>query len=174
MERSDSHREGPPSILVVDDDSDIVQSVRSLLERGAGASVATAASAAEAFKILEGGRVDLIVTDFRMPGMDGIEFLSKAARLAPDVPSVLITAFPDDAVWAHAKGTARVTTAIPKPVDNQVLLDAVQRLLGAERYLATAAGVAAGIEKPNNAPRPGPALWHHMVPSCCSTMPRVM
>src|SRR4029078_10545730 len=84
----------PQTILVVDADPDIREAVRGILERSIrGTRVLTAASGQEGLGILARETVDLIVTDYKMPGMNGLEFLDSARLIDPQAPRILITAF---------------------------------------------------------------------------------
>ncbi|MBI3448767.1 MAG: response regulator [Acidobacteria bacterium] len=81
-----------PTILVVDDE----RNIRLLYEkelREEGWSVVLAADAREALKILEQSRPDLVVLDIKMPGMDGIEALSRILARDNGIPVVLNSAY---------------------------------------------------------------------------------
>lgn len=119
---------GPPTILVVDDEPDIRQAVRLVLEGGLRAKVLDAASGEQGLKILSERRVDLIMTDFKMPGMNGVEFMLAARRVAPDAPMILITAFERELVEA-LEGGHTAQTILSKPLDPRPLLKTVQRVL---------------------------------------------
>jgi CheY-like chemotaxis protein len=115
---------GMPVILVVDDEPDMRENMLRILHRGHYACV-TAADGREALALLDlGTPPDLILTDVRMPGPDGLALAREARRLVPDVPVVLVTAYVvDEAVRdAVRDGTA---TLLAKPFSAAELLAAV-------------------------------------------------
>lgn len=117
-------------VLVVDDEPDILQSFADLLEASVpGATVTKARSGREAVAALQDGSFDLIVSDFRMPGMNGIEFLAEANRLAPGTPAIMITAFPDLDVVLQAVNERRARAFLMKPIEPAKLLEAVHEIL---------------------------------------------
>src|SRR4051812_22571564 len=81
------------SILVVDDEPDVVQSVKDLLRLDY--DVHTATSAAQGMKILQEKPIDVIMSDQRMPEMTGVEFLQKAKDPHPDATRLLFTGYAD-------------------------------------------------------------------------------
>jgi PAS domain S-box-containing protein len=78
-------------ILVVDDAEAILALSKEFLERTGRISVDTSESADAAIGKLKAGRYDAIVSDFGMPGMDGIEFLKHVRRILPKIPFILFT-----------------------------------------------------------------------------------
>ena len=95
-------------VLVVDDDSVITDLLGIHLER-MGYSVTVAPSAIEGLKKVSEETYHLIVSDVEMPGMDGIEFLSRVRAEQPTIGIVIMTAFPENhprtiAVRAGADG----------------------------------------------------------------------
>lgn len=88
------------AVLVVDDDPEQLRFLKRIVER-AGFNVLAAESAVEALDLLANKEVDLIVSDYKMPEMDGFEFLQALRAMdnfwAPgDVPVIMLTACGDD------------------------------------------------------------------------------
>jgi EAL domain-containing protein (putative c-di-GMP-specific phosphodiesterase class I) len=81
-------------VLVVDDDPDILIFVREVLTHS-GFEVHTAGSGGHAVERVAQGAFDAVVSDIRMPGMDGLELLRTVRRHRPDLPVILMTATPD-------------------------------------------------------------------------------
>ncbi len=79
-------------IVVVDDEEIVTSLVRDALE-DEGFSISTASSGPEALEIIKSNGVDLIITDIRMPQMDGIELASKARQISPDVVVIFMTGY---------------------------------------------------------------------------------
>ncbi|WP_296947914.1 response regulator [uncultured Massilia sp.] len=112
-------------ILLVDDE----EAVRYVFERYLsmlGYRVTTARDGAEALGLHQADPADLIITDFRMPYMDGGELLARLRDLAPDLPAILISANPVDAgpMLADVRFFA-------KPVSMPLLAETVAGLIGA-------------------------------------------
>src|SRR3954452_24299827 len=83
-----------PHVLLVDDNSDGLLVRRALLQE-AGCLVHTARNGKEALKLFEGAKFDLLVTDFRMPGMDGIELIQHIREHDPNARVILLSGFVD-------------------------------------------------------------------------------
>jgi CheY-like chemotaxis protein len=81
-------------ILLVDDNSNGLSARRSVLEE-LGYRIATAANGVEAIEQFGRHKFDLVVTDYKMPRMDGLELISRLRKQAPDVPIILISGFVD-------------------------------------------------------------------------------
>jgi PAS domain S-box-containing protein len=118
-------------VLVVDDEVDARELLRSLLQ-SCGATVSTAADAAEAARLLRADRPDVMVSDIGMPGEDGLALIARvrawAASEGGAIPAVALTAFarPEDRARAISAG---FTAYLTKPVDLTLLLKTVARLL---------------------------------------------
>lgn len=93
------------NILVVDDEAVIREGMRRILEAD-GYAVDTSASGYVAIEAIQGKSFDLVITDLKMPGMDGIEVLKAIKVLQPEVPVILITGYStvDTAVEAMKNG----------------------------------------------------------------------
>lgn len=123
----------PQAILVVDDEVDILESLKQLFEVSLKEiKVLTAEGGAAALAYLKSEPVDLIVTDYKMPGMNGLEFLSEARKVAPKVPRILVTAFPDLELAIRAVNDAKIENFFTKPVEPGKVIDIVRAVL-AER-----------------------------------------
>lgn len=83
--------EKAPQILLVDDETGILDSLGILL-RGEGYEVTTAQGGKDAIEILSSRKPDLVVTDIRMPGTSGLDVLSRAREVDPEIPVILMTA----------------------------------------------------------------------------------
>jgi DNA-binding NtrC family response regulator len=81
------------SVLLVDDEPSIRLTTRALLEDDY--DVMEAASGREALRLLSIRRFDVICTDYRMPGMSGVELLREVQRLHPAVSGIIVTAYAD-------------------------------------------------------------------------------
>lgn len=86
-----SNRMFDKSILIVDDDRDLLIMIKSIFARAGYRNIATAASSEEALKILSQKMPDMIILDIMMPGMDGFELLQEIRRTSR-VPVLILTA----------------------------------------------------------------------------------
>ena len=77
-------------ILLVDDEADVCVTLGALLERS-GYAVTTADSGEQALQLLEQQTFDLLLTDLKMPGIDGIQVLAAAKQRQPDLPVIVLT-----------------------------------------------------------------------------------
>ena len=103
------------SILVVDDEPDVVRSVKDLLRLDYNVHGAT--SAAEGMKILQDDQIDVIMTDQRMPEMTGVEFLKRVRGPHPDATRLLFTGYADISAVIQAINQGNVYRYIAKPWD---------------------------------------------------------
>jgi DNA-binding NarL/FixJ family response regulator len=120
----------PWVILLVDDEPDVLTSLRTLVESSiTGVKVLTATSGRIGLELLERERVDVIIADFKMAGMDGIEFLYQCRRHHPTIPRVMLTAFGDEALARRAVMDAFVSAFLSKGAEPEALVEGVLRLL---------------------------------------------
>ena len=121
------------SILIVDDEKNYTAVLSVVLEEE-GFESYTANSAAGALEILKDEVVDLVVTDMKMPGMDGLELLGRIKQQWPDIPVIMMTAHGtvDKAVEAMQKGAY---TFILKPFDNERLVLYSQKAIELHRVV---------------------------------------
>jgi CheY-like chemotaxis protein len=116
-------RHGVPAVLVVDDDDGVRAVTQRTLER-AGYHVLLAADGAQALGFLSQGVFDAVVTDIRMPGMDGWELAAHVKAIIPRVPILFISAYD-----AHLGANNLPGPVLAKPFRPEQLVDSVRRLL---------------------------------------------
>jgi DNA-binding NtrC family response regulator len=80
-------------ILIVDDEPDMLKLLSMTIQRKAPYQVTTTNNPVEALELVKGGGFDLIISDLKMPGLDGIELLDAVKRFNPDTPVILMTAY---------------------------------------------------------------------------------
>jgi uncharacterized protein (DUF342 family)/ActR/RegA family two-component response regulator len=112
------------AILVVDDDEPIVKNMRRVLKRKGFNKVISALNAEQAIGLLEssGEKFFLILSDQRMPGMQGSEFLEKSILLSPESRRMLITGYSDFDAIIEAVNEGSIHQYLSKPWDNDDLL----------------------------------------------------
>jgi len=110
-------------LLVIDDESAICRTLKLHFERR-GFAVDTAQSADEGLAKLSSDPADVVISDIRMPGRDGLSLLHEIRRRLPQVPVIMITAFHDlDSTVAAMHGGA--VDYVPKPIDLEELETAI-------------------------------------------------
>jgi DNA-binding NtrC family response regulator len=118
------------TMLAVDDEPDILQALAAYLEATVpGLRVVTASSGPAGLEELAKGAPDIVLSDYRMPGMSGLEFLSQVAQRHPEVPCLLMTAYADSELAMRAVHEAHVRQFLTKPVDPTRLSTVVKELL---------------------------------------------
>jgi len=102
----------PPVHLLVVDDDDHVRSVCRTIAEDAGMKVFDVSMAEEALEVLELSPVDILLTDLRLPGTNGLELLKRVTRLFPDMAVVMLTQYGtiDSAVQATRMGAGDYVT----------------------------------------------------------------
>ncbi len=129
MDRSSAPSEASrkPGILVVDDDAGIRENIADLLS-SENYEVVSAANADEAMRVLESQRIDLLLTDFQMPGRNGVELIEAARRANHRVPAILMTAY----LYVFEQMDERRregVTLLRKPFDAEEILQTVAEKL---------------------------------------------
>src|ERR1700694_4360243 len=118
-----------PHILLVDDDLALLQALPHMVAlRIHGGNVDTVDSAQEAIEQIQQYDYDAIVSDIKMPGMDGLELLATIQMLRPETPTLLITGHSDqDLVTQALRGGAY--DFIQKPIDRVYFVAALHRAI---------------------------------------------
>ena len=119
------------TVVIVDDEEMVVVALRALLELETDHDVHGFTDPAEAARFLEGNTVDVCVSDYLMPGMNGIQFLTHAKQLQPEASRVLLTGHADKQSAIAAINQVSLFQYVEKPWDNAQLLLIISS--GAER-----------------------------------------
>ncbi len=106
-------------LLCVDDEEPVLHALRRLFRRAY--VVTTARSAPDALEAMSTQDFDIIISDMRMPQMDGADFLAEAARRQPDAVRILLTGFADHEATVRAINDGRIFRYLHKPWDNEGL-----------------------------------------------------
>lgn len=115
------------SIIVVDDEQIILKSCKKILS-SEGYEVDTFASASEALAVFNNKQYDLIITDLKMPGIDGIEFMRQVRKTNPDINIIVITGYPSQESIKEAL-SLRIIDYLPKPFTPSILSDVVAKAM---------------------------------------------
>ncbi len=116
-------------ILLVDDEENIIRSVKRVLRRD-NYTVFTANSGQEGLEILKTERVGVILSDQRMPKMDGTQFLSEAKQIQPDSIRIILSGFADLESIADAINRGAIYKFLSKPWDDDLLRQNIEEAFG--------------------------------------------
>lgn len=131
--------EQAPTVLVVDDDREHGHALAKILER-AGYRVSTAGDGQEALRILTERPFHLVITDFRMPRMSGLDLLRNIRAMSPHVAVLIVTAFGEWTTYIQAMDCGCVDY-LNKPVRREDILMAARKALA--RHGIRAPGMSA-------------------------------
>lgn len=124
-----------PLLLLVDDDKRALNSFRRILETDY--EVLTAQGADEALRLLGGSpEIKVIISDLKMPGMDGINFLKTAKQMLPDAIRILLTGFADLHNALDAVNEGNVFRLLNKPCSATLLFSTVKDALRQHQLMA--------------------------------------
>jgi CheY-like chemotaxis protein len=118
---------GDATVLIVDDEAELLEIFSAWLTRG-GCKVFTAANGAEALKVLEGVKVQALISDLCMPVMDGVALLRRIHEIGLAMPSLLFVSDPGD-VDEREMHELGVVEFVKKPLLRLDLLRALERSL---------------------------------------------
>ena len=114
-----------PRILYVDDEQDNLQSFKALFRRDF--DIYAADSAQEALRILRQEKIEVLVSDQRMPGMTGVELLERVALEFPEILRFMLTGFSDYDPLVDAINNGRIQGYFAKPLNPDEIKDRIQK-----------------------------------------------
>lgn len=135
-----------PHILIVDDDTALLQALPQTLSiRIIGVQVDTSDSAQRALELIQEHDYDVIVSDIKMPGMDGLALLAKIQELRPETPTLLITGHGEHQLAIQAlRGGAY--DYIQKPIDRDDFVASLQRAMQTHQLRRQVKGLLLSLE----------------------------
>ena len=115
-------------ILLIEDDVWVRNSLKILFE-SEGCRVRTYETAEEGLQELKMHAYDIIITDYKLPGLNGIAFLKAIKNRYPEVVKILITAYGSDDLHSKAK-TAGARACIDKPLTYEAIIESFKHIYG--------------------------------------------
>lgn len=128
---------GQPAVLIVDDEDMVITSIRAFLQLETEYRVTGLTLPEEAVKFLETNPVDVVVSDYLMPKMTGLQLLAKAKELQPESARVLLTGHADKQSAIQAINDVGLFQYLEKPWDNSQLLLVINSAIERTNLLRT-------------------------------------
>ncbi len=116
-----------PIVAVIDDDDSVRRALQRLL-RSVGWAVASFASGKDFLDALPSNPIDCIILDLQMPGLSGLEVLTRLACMNSRTPVIILTGH-DSVAAREQAGQAGAAKFLCKPVDDRELLDSIQQAI---------------------------------------------
>lgn len=114
-------------IAVIDDDEDVRDAIRGLM-RSVGFAAEAFSSAQEFLRSKQFSKTACLITDVNMPAMSGVDLCRHLSGVGAAIPTILITAYPDDDVRSFAEATGIIAYLV-KPFSQEDLLDGIRMAL---------------------------------------------
>lgn len=116
------------TLLIVDDEPNVLKSLKRLL-MDEDIKILTAESGEEGLKAFDANKIQLVISDYRMPGMNGVEFLRKVKELYPETIRLILSGYADAVAIVEAINEGQVYKFITKPWNDQELLTTIIRTI---------------------------------------------
>ena len=117
------------NVVLVDDEEMVLTSLSSFLMLETEYEVHTFTSAKEALDFIKKNPVDIVISDYLMPEMDGISFLGKVRDVKPEIPRIILTGYADKENAIKAINEVGLYQYIEKPWENDDLLIILRNVL---------------------------------------------
>lgn len=131
----DRKPETKPTVVIVDDEEILLTSLSLLLRVETEYRVKTFPSVAEALEYIRHHDADLVISDYVMPVMNGITFLSLVKEIRPEIPRIILTSVADRNVTVPAIREAGLFQYIVRPIDSEDLLIVVRNAVERQRLV---------------------------------------
>ncbi len=127
----------PANVMLVDDEAFVIDSLKNFLMLETDYQITPCDSPIQALNILKKKRVDLIISDFLMPEMDGLKFLAETKKMHPECVRILLTGYADKQSAIKAINEIELYQYVEKPWDNDQLLMIVENGLAQKNLRET-------------------------------------
>ncbi|MFT3837699.1 MAG: ATP-binding protein [Myxococcaceae bacterium] len=124
-----------PRVLFVDDEENILRSLKRVLRRGEW-DIETATSGEAGLELVHAWAPDVVISDYRMPGMNGVEFLARVKETSPRVQRIMLTGQADQAAIEDAINRCEVFRFVSKPWNDTQLVLTVRNAIDAHKLAA--------------------------------------
>ena len=144
---SDNSQKSVERVLILDDEEMVLTSIRSFLELETDYEIVTFTSASEALEYTKKNKINLVVSDYLMPDMDGISFLAKMAEIDPNATRIILTGYADKENAIKAINDVGLFQYIEKPWDNDNLKLVIRNGIDKQKLLSELESKVGEIKK---------------------------
>ena len=144
---SDNSQKSVERVLILDDEEMVLTSIRSFLELETDYEIITFTSATEALEYTKKNKINLVVSDYLMPDMDGISFLAKVKEIDPNATRIILTGYADKENAIKAINDVGLFQYIEKPWDNDNLKLVIRNGIDKQKLLSELESKVVEIKK---------------------------
>ncbi len=144
---SDGSQNNVERVLILDDEDMVLTSLRSFLELETDYEIVTFTSGSEALEYVQKNKINLVVSDYLMPDMDGITFLAKVKEIDPNATRVILTGYADKENAIKAINDVGLFQYIEKPWDNDNLKLVIRNGIDKQKLLSELESKVGEIKK---------------------------
>ncbi len=144
---SDSSQNSVERVLILDDEEMVLTSLRSFLELDNDYVIVNFSSPTEAIEYTMKNKINLVVSDYLMPEMDGISFLAKVKEIDPNATRIILTGYADKENAIKAINEVSLFQYIEKPWDNDNLKLVIRNGIDKQKLLNELASKVVEIKK---------------------------